>query len=174
MILTGKKSILFPITRKDYGYLEKLIQTIKDETKPSWLVGNPPPLVKEQSEGWLARTKEGKASRNIGMILFTPLTVFSATMQYLIDNIFYNGIDKELKNDRYTYAEDVIRIALDKVFENGIAKVEVPVMSDNKLTLAFLKRVGFRLEGHFKKDEDNYFLLTIWKEEKKNGIGKKT
>lgn len=173
MIITGKKAVLFPITPKDYPYLTNLIEGIEGKDKPSWLVGNPPPLVREQSEGWLARTKEGKASRNIGMILFTPMPMFSATMQYLVDNTFYNGIDRELENNRYTYVEDVVRIALGEVFKNGVIRVEIPVNTENKLALSFLKRVGFRLDGRFEKKQDdnniqNYLLLSLWKEEQKD------
>lgn len=165
MIISGKKSILFPITPKDSDYLDKLATS-----SGSWLIGNRMLAVENESRGWLARTKEGKASRNIGVIIVTLMPMFSAIMKYFVDNTFFNGIDKELKNNRYTYAEDAIRIALDEIFKNGIIRVEILVMRKDELTLSFLKKVGFKISGQFGTKQDDklqdYFLLTLWKEAK--------
>ena len=147
MIISGKKSILFPITPKDFDYLNKLTTS-----SDSWLMGNLAPVVKGESRGWLARTKEGKASRNIGFICFLPITDFSVNLQTVIDKQFAQGLDKQIQNNHYTFVEDALQSAIKSLLESdGIVRIELAVFPEDRLAIELLKNIGFQVEGKLRK-----------------------
>lgn len=114
------------------GYLNKVV------------MGSPSKLL------WVAKTKEGKATRTVGFIWFNLILPHWVNLEGMLNVQFVNGIDKEFKKGKYTYLEDALITAVKYVFENTpVVRVGYVDTNPNAMT-ELVGRVGFGLEGRMR------------------------
>lgn len=143
MILTGKKTVLLPITSKDLEYNADLMASM-ETTSPACFLGNP--LVAPQiGYGWLAKTKEGKASRNIGFMAYMPINEITVTPLCLIDYKFACDLDKQA-HKKYTYVEDAVNTMIGQLFTR-FNRIEITAFPENELGIFIFRKLGFDHEG---------------------------
>jgi len=137
-IISGKKTVLFSLVPAYREYFDELCAD-----KNSLILGTSP----DGHRGWLIKTKEGKRTRNVGIIAFTPTSNTSLILQARFDSIFAVDIEPELQK-RYTFIEDALITALDYIFSlNGVYRVEIPILPERRISRVVLEKVGFRQEG---------------------------
>lgn len=171
-LLSGKKTLLIPLTAKGCMETYKLLLT----NNKSYDIGNPFNL-NPLSQGWLVKTKEGKATRDVGAVTFTPQTNISITIQMRIEPKFAQNLEKEIKK-RYTYVEDGLNTAL--VYLGKIDKIHHVLgmlLSNDEVGRCLLTKFGFKNEGrlnHFIQVDDILYDLILmgWVRKDTKSIGK--
>jgi len=181
--LIGKKVILFEFLPADLEHFVKLHR----EDKLGYMQGY---CLKDMSEDeaknyvkalvlanqfycWSVYPKEGKNSHRGGFIYLTDVSHFSAQVSGIMDSEFAKGVTKRIREGKYTYSEDALRVILDYCFNKlNFLRISSSILSTNRRALALSKKVGFTQEGLFKKafqaNENTYsdvVKLAIMKEE---------
>lgn len=160
LLLEGKKTFLFSLTRMDIDSLHEALADDENMTRMGvfdWDIKMERQLPKylrniipsKDIRMWVALTKEGKASRKVGYFWLSPVTLHWANIEGIIANQFALGLDKELKKKKLTYFEDavsnVVKSAMTHLHRLGYVSVQ-----DDTDFIKILGNVGFRREGVIK------------------------
>lgn len=148
-VITGKRVVLFGMEyESDLAYMEKLLTP---ETK-ALILGFPPPITAD-STGWIIKTMQGKASKTVGIICITPITVVGVACQVIIDPMYADGLSERVKAGNPTYVEESIRLLSDSVLSNGyrLSRIEIGVIKGDELSEALFRKGGFEAEGTLRK-----------------------
>lgn len=159
-ILYGKKVTLFPIAEADIEYLHFLL---KHEGKTmgqvyfkdfdSWFAFIAGQILQGQMVVWTAWTKEGKASKKFGFISLSDFTDHRVSIHGFTDKSIMKGIVRLLKDeDKYTFAEDALRTAIDYVFNDlRLHKINSECLWSNVACRRLLEKCGFEREGRIRE-----------------------
>lgn len=185
VILKGRKTMLFPFHINDMaafikihradkkGYLGQFSFKYMSEAEAiNYLHAL---MVTNQIHIWTVYTKEIK-SRFVGFVYLSNIEKFKCTISGVMDAEFVKGLSRELRRDKYTYAEDAFRALIRHAFTTFIVRVESDCMEENRLSFNLCKKVGFVLEGIRRKAMEmdgnfyNVIYMSILKEEYKDAI----
>ncbi len=184
-ILYGKKTIGFPFIFQDLDHLVKLLRNDKFGYMGKFCLKK---MTEEQAGHyihtmiingelviWSIYTKEGKASRKAGYAYLTDITPFSCEVGGIMDIQFAKGLTKQLRQDKYTYAEDAFRAMLRYCFEKcGIERAQSVILEFNRRSMALDYKIGFKKEGILRKAFEyegqlvNIHMFSLLKEEFRN------
>lgn len=155
----GKKIVLFELQRSDipqfaeahrvdkHGYMQamNLSKMTPDESEKYVFML----LSSLQMIGFVAMTKEGKASRRAGYVYVNDLSQYGCSISGLMLKEFASGLGRQVRRGKYTYAEDALRTMVDWLYTNfkTLDRIQADVVAENKLALALISRVGFQKEG---------------------------
>lgn len=144
-VLSGQKTLLIPLSPVYRGYYLSLL-----EMEDVLTIGIPSPLT-ELSKGWIIKTKEGRGTRSVGIITFTPITNISVMLQMVIDPIFARNLEDEIKK-RYTYVEDGLVTAIEYVVNmESVYHIETLLFRDDRISNSLLSKIGFERAGVLNK-----------------------
>ncbi len=143
-VLSGEKTVLIPLNKRFADYYLELLQN-----DTAYDIGNPLGI-STTTLGWIAKTKEGKATRNIGIIMVTPQTNISVSFQMSIDPIFAENIEDEIKK-RYTYVEDAMATVLEFLIGvEDIHHIGAMLLREDRVGEYLLGKMGFEKEGRLR------------------------
>jgi hypothetical protein len=185
--LIGKKVILFEFLPADLEHFVKLhredklgfmqdccLKKMTEDEAKNYVRAL---VLTGQIQCWSVYTKDGKNSHRAGFIYLGDKSSFSCQVSGIMDNEFAKGITKRIREGKYTYSEDALRVILDYCFNKlNFIRVASSILPVNKRALALSKKAGFEEEGimrkSFKLDDDVFsdvVKLAILKEEYQNG-----
>jgi RimJ/RimL family protein N-acetyltransferase len=159
-ILYGKKTIGFPMLPKD---LEKFVDIHMDDkdgmlasmsfskmSKSEAMIYADMLLRTGQIVAWVFQAKDGRGL-TVGYCYLIEPKDHATMIGGIMDKDFARGLDKLLRKDKYTYAEDSFRSVIAHCFKVGMHRITTEVLEVNKLSQALQKRVGFVKEGTLRK-----------------------
>lgn len=162
-ILYGKKTVLYPFfPPKDMEYfweiygngsrdnLGELASLDGREAVDRYIVNA---LSTGMFEIWVGYTKEGKASKRVGIIFTMLMKDHIISIHGAVDKKFLKGLDKKIKEkDKVTYTEDAFRVVLNYCLDTlAIPRVETTINENNKLAIALAVKCGMEKEGVLRK-----------------------
>lgn len=185
-ILYGKKTIGFPFIFPDLEHLVNLLRDdkfgymgnycLKKMSTEEGMRYIHEQLVTGQILIWAIYTKEGRSAKRAGYAYLTDMSHFSCEVGGIMDIQFAKGLGKQLRRDKYTYAEDAFRSLIKYAFEKmGMQRVQSVVLEFNRRSIALDYKVGFKKEGVMRKAFDldgqltNLQIFSILKEEYTHG-----
>ena len=185
-ILYGKKVVLFDFRPEDlehfvklhredkFGYMQQYC--LKKMTQEEGIKFVTALILSNQIKCWAVYIKNNKGKNCAGFIYLSNMTSFSANISGIMDVEIIRGLLKQIRHDKYTFAEDSIRTLISHCFNGvGLSRIETTVLSNNRRALALDKKIGFVNEGRFREafQMDNAFYdviqLAILKREWNNG-----
>lgn len=157
-MLVGKKVILFPLAIVDLdnfvklhrndtqGYLQRYcLKEMTDDEAKRYILAL---LTMHQIAIFTVMTKEGKASRRAGYVYISDFSKDACNISGIMDKEFAQGLHKQLRRDKYTYAQDALHTLLNFIFNRfELERIETTILSRNKLALALAQKEGFKKEG---------------------------
>ena len=178
MILYGKKTILHTFTPIDFDFVYDLIRQT-NEADFNIFAG----LSKEEiydiivngiNEGsiavFIAFTVEGKASKKFAVIFAFQTNIHEVSFHGIVDKRFLKGLAKRLRGKKVTYTEDAGKTALE-FLKKHFDRIETLVNKENRLSVALVKKLGFKKEGLLRKKAlingkyIDYIIFSIVKED---------
>lgn len=182
MILKGKKTLLYPMTDKDFDYFFEIYQQ-HDPSKMAafnyiqggnlgitqWITNA---VNNRQMAIWVGYTKEGKATRKVGIIYAVYVNPTTVSIHGIVDTKFLKGLAVQLrKKDRLTYTEDSLNTVLDYFLSNGTNRVETTIDKDNRLAIQLARKCGMKKEGVLRKIlkvDDHFYDMVVLSKLKEN------
>lgn len=159
-ILYGKKTIGFPMLPKDLEHFVDVHIDDKDGmlasmsfsrmTKSEAMVYADMLLRTGQLVAWVFQAKDGRGIV-VGYCYLIEPKSHATMIGGIMDKEFAKGLDRLLRKDKYTYAEDSFRSVIEHCFKVGMHRITTEVLEINKLSQALQRRVGFVKEGVLRK-----------------------
>lgn len=155
-ILYGRRVTLFQMSESDIDYFHFLLKhegylmgQVYFKDFESYFAYVTREILEKRILIWTAWTKNGKASEKFGFIALSNFTPWSVEVHGFSDKKIMKGLMKLLKRpDKYTYAEDALRIIVNYCFEDlRIHRIESECFKSNLLARRLLEKVGFKREG---------------------------
>ena len=170
--IEGKKTILFDFMKDDFDYFFKLFKNgshfrchdliyLGDEEQIEFTLTNY--LDNSSFEMFLAKTMQGKNSRNVGVFMIEYKKDYIAKIRFIPDSKYISGLSKYLKGEKISYLEDALKAIL--MYLKDFKRLETKVPKSDVLMKKLFKKIGFKKEGileSYGNIDDNYFDVVIF------------